>query len=234
MKKLLAVLFLAGVLVLAGCRGEGAGVGGGGGSDAIVAPDNIDCSGYEVPIGPACKAMWEYIVACCAERSISKGVAESLICHLSADEAACGQSVEAANTQCNMLGRMPECIPAAGTGGDSGAGEGGAGMGGAGEGGAGMGGAGEGGAGVGGFGMGGAGVGGFYTDPAEAMAECQAACGVCNASFRFPGEQVCCGTRTCSCNGIDTWYSTVDCADQGMVCKHRDETLQIMAYCVSK
>jgi len=235
-----------------GVGGEG-GAGSGAGPGAIAAPEAIDC-GFPVPLGPECAAIWLAIVPCCADTNISSSVAESLICSMNAGGVACGSPGGLVDAQCAVLDRMPECHGAAGAGmgraGTDGAGMGGAGMGGAGVDGAGVGGAGVGGAGVGGESGGGeaggfAGVGGDGTgggagtvvppvDPVQGAAECEAVCGPCDPSFRAPGTPVCCGTRTCSCDGIGAWFSTVDCADRRMVCEHRDTTAQIWAYCAER
>jgi hypothetical protein len=239
-KKLYTVRFISCCLALSGCGGEGAAVEGAagseGGSGAIVAPTTIDC-GFPAPLGPTCAGIWQTIVACCADTGLGKAVAESLICSMNADEIACGSPGGLVNTQCEVLGRMPECTAVAGAGGGAGAGEGG--VGGAGTGGAGVGGAGTGGAGVGGgsAGGGGSGSGGGAgplvppVDPVKGAAECEAVCGPCDPNFLFPGIPVCCGTRPCTCDGVGAWFSTIDCADRRMSCKHREEVSQTVAYC---
>ncbi len=247
MKKVTVIWFSIVSLALAGCRGEHTDPAGGAGSEAVVAPETIDCGGTIVPVGPMCGGMWLAIVGCCADTFVSSSVAEALICSMYADEAICAQNPAAVDAQCNVLGRMTECQGSAGAGGEPGAGAGaGAGEGGAsGDGSAGASGA-AGGAGSADGGQGGAVVAGEGgggaagppvlppVDPAEGAAECEAVCGPCHAGFRAPNNSVCCESRPCYCNGIDTWYSTVDCSDQRMRCVHRDEATQTLAYCAAR
>ena len=231
MKKEIPILLLTAVLASASCRGlnidpqEGGAV-----SETVAAPDTIECSRGVVLLGPTCGGMWKTIVGCCADASISSASAEALICGMNADEATCARNPAEVDVQCDALGTIPQCQWTAGAGGESSAGAGASHA--------------AGGVGVVGVGRGGAvdvgwagsqGISGPralpQVDPTVGSAECEAACGPCNEGFYAPNSSVCCESRPCYCNGIDTWYSTVDCAEQRMFCAYRNRVKRTLAYC---
>ena len=70
----------------------------------------VACEGAELTLGTKCTAMYDEIVACCADKIIGTEQATEVVCELEADEIDCDiTSLLAAGSACMFPMKRPEC-----------------------------------------------------------------------------------------------------------------------------